>query len=157
MRELIYWDSCVFISYLEGTPGRIVVLEDIVHHIRNNPNRLLVTSAVSKVEVAFVSYERSQQQLHPDIEAQIDQMWADDEVVEIADFHELIARRARDLIRKALTDGFRMKPYDATHLATAQALGVKEFHTYDDKLDKFDTLIGIPIIRPYTEYPRLPL
>ena len=45
---------------------------------------------------------------------------------------------------------------DAIHLATARRLGVQEFHTYDEKLLKYQGDLGFPIREPIAAAPELP-
>ena len=73
------------------------------------------------------------------------------------EFYELIARDAQALIRWALEKGFSLKTADAIHIATADRLGAKEFHTYDEKLYKFSkqTPGGFEIIPPLAKTPLL--
>lgn len=150
---LIYWDSCVFISYLEKTPDRIGTLDAIIHNIRTTKDRKIVTSAISKVEVAFLPAERPHP-ADPAIEQLIDDFWNDDEIVELVEFHDLIATHARTLMRQALPDS-PLKSNDAIQVATALWLGVRELQTYDTKLLKYGNTLGIPIVEPYTEQPML--
>ena len=78
----------------------------------------------------------------------------------MVDFPAVIGNLPRSLERKAISDARRIKPLDAVHLATAQwltqnGLSIDQFHTFDDRLDKFATDVGFDICRPYTPNPRL--
>lgn len=133
-----YWDACVFIDYLEKTPGRIDDIEAVLEEVLRNPSSVIYTSALSIVEVSFLSAERNI--LDSAILAAIDRMW-NAQPFQIVEFNPIVARLARDLIRSGFSNGYRLKPYDATHLATAQWLTnnripITEFHTYDTYREK---------------------
>jgi predicted nucleic acid-binding protein len=51
--------------------------------------------------------------------------------------------------------GLSLKTNDAIHLATAEWVGASVMNTYDDRLYKFNDLIGIDIKAPVAEQPRL--
>lgn len=154
--QLIYWDSCVFLSYINADVTRIDILDAILHEIQaSNGVKKIVTSIITKVEVAFSGIEQTMDQLSFDIEQKIDALWNDDSVIGLIELHDDIAIRARDLIRKARSQSLSLRPPDAIHLASAQWLGVEEIQTYDDKLYRYSTLIGCTIREPYT--PQLPL
>jgi predicted nucleic acid-binding protein len=94
------------------------------------------------------------------VEKKIDALVSLAKMIEISRF---VARDARDLIRtvvalpagQSFPKGISLKPLDAMHLASAKRRGLKEFHTYDTGLYKFDGIFGMKIIRPVV--PELPL
>ncbi|MCH8195349.1 MAG: type II toxin-antitoxin system VapC family toxin, partial [Chloroflexi bacterium] len=51
---------------------------------------------------------------------------------------------------EGMTRGWKLKPADSVHLATAKSLGVREFHTYDKQLSKYGSVIGFEIGMPST-------
>jgi len=53
-----------------------------------------------------------------------------------------IAVLARQMLREALRRGWKLKPLDSVHLATAKWGGAREFHTYDADLFKYEEVIG---------------
>lgn len=123
-------------------------------------NIIIVTSVLSVLsvtEVAYAATEKEQQALDPEVEAAINDLFADREVVRLAEYHELIAREAAHLIRDAMVNGWSLKPIDAIHLATAKRLHVAEFHTLDGPLMKYGGPLDFPIHAPRTVRPRLPL
>lgn len=71
----------------------------------------------------------------------------------------MIALKAQQLMRAAIVNKWSLKPADAIHLATAAQLKVQEFHTYDDRLEKFSSLDGIKftIGPPISKNPQLRL
>lgn len=152
----VYWDSCVFVSYLDADPHRIDTIEQIIDDIASDNQQVIVTSQLSLVEVAFVETEKVSGVLNQDIVDRIEGLWSDHHVLEIVELNPLVARRARELIRLAITDGRRLKPADAIHLATAEWVAASEFHTYDDKLKGYADMIGMPISAPHVPQPRIP-
>lgn len=157
-RQLFYWDSDVFTAYLSREPARIATLESIVDDVENSDDKKkIVTSEIAKVEVAFAAYERTTRKLDAEYEQQLDDLWADDAVIELVEFHDQIAKLARTFIRQSIEMGVKvLKPNDAIHLATAQWIGVYEFHTYNlSDFGRVASLVKFKICEPYAEQPRL--
>ena len=50
--RFLYWDTDVFLSYLNENPDRIQTLEAILDSVSQDKQHLIVTSTISKVEVA---------------------------------------------------------------------------------------------------------
>jgi predicted nucleic acid-binding protein len=73
---LFYWDSCVFLSYINNEPGRADTVEDAWEAVEMNKSKV-ITSTVAIVEVACVNQERSSKILSPEVEELIDGIWAD--------------------------------------------------------------------------------
>ena len=60
--QLIYSDACVFLSYINETPGRMETLDALLDEVEKSDGRKrIVTSVLSKVEVAYATHERSAQ------------------------------------------------------------------------------------------------
>ena len=98
----IYWDSCVFLSYIQERPlDRMPILEALVA-LANARQIHIYTSTFSIVEVAFTEEVQAGDLLDPVVVARIDDFWADRQVVTLVEFHELIGRDARALIRNAI-------------------------------------------------------
>lgn len=154
--DYIYCDSCVFLSYFKAEAGRVQTIEQLLEEVQNNPNRKLLTSVISITEVSHVAEEKDRKKLRADFEKELDSFWADSTVLDFIEFHEPMARKARELIRRAISLGYSLKPADAIHLASAKYAGVSEFFTYDDKLFKFSNSIDFDIREPYVSQPRLP-
>lgn len=148
-RKHIYWDSGVLLSYINGEPDRLPVIDAIFAASANdNSTCKLYTLVLSQVEVAFAKTEQDENILNSDIEEKIDQLWSDTDTLSIIEFHEGIGRLARDLIRYSITQQWSLKAMDALHLATARFLNVDEIHTYDKKWYKFSDELGITIKKP---------
>lgn len=152
--RIIYWDSCVFLSHINGMPDRIQTINDVLNEVGEDANSIILTSSESIVEVAHALYEKEQKQLDTEIEAAIDAMWDDTDIVEMIDNGPHIAKIARKLIRDAIPNGWVLKSKDAVHLASAMwydkyVKPIGEFHTYDKKLFKYAPMIGVHIDYPH--------
>lgn len=158
-RRYFYWDSNVFLAFINQEPGRFDIIESLWEEITKENGSRIVTSTVTIVEVAAAAQERDQKQVDAQTEQKIDGMWQDPTVL-LVESPEAVMRIARKLIRDALPEGWRLHPKDAIHLATAMwvdrnAQSITEFHTYDDKLAKFSTMTGLAICKPNIAQPRL--
>jgi predicted nucleic acid-binding protein len=159
--EFIYWDSCVFSSYIGGIPERMSIIDELLQRIKRNRRVKILTSTYSIAEVVFASGHGQGKFISTDHYTLIDKMWQSS-FLELIDVHQMIMYKARDLVRYARLDqNNRLNIGDAIHLATAawanQSIGmVKAFHTYDN-LSHFSPLIdNIPIEEPTVEQPKFP-
>jgi len=126
----LYWDACVFLSYINRHPGRIGTLDKLMADGAKGELEIL-TSTISNVEVAYGIQEQTQKALDPAVEANIDKLWNATSFIKLVEFHALIAQRARTLMRDGIPYGWKLKPGDAIHLATASSgLEIVEFNTY---------------------------
>jgi len=127
--KVIYWDSNVFIHYIEETPTYNQILGELLRQAGRNEVEI-VTSTLSIAEVAFHAEERNRNRLDPTVEGKINNLWADRSVVHLIEFNQLIAYEARDLIRESISNGWTgLKGADAIHLAFARRLRAEEIHT----------------------------
>ena len=146
----IYWDSNVPLSYLNGVPERMPIVDELFRQARAGEIELL-TSSISRVEVAFVQSEKSAKELDQQTEEAIDALWAPPSPIKTVEFYDLLGNRARALIRQGISQGWgQLKPMDAIHLATAQQMAVAEFHTYCERLQKWTDALGFPVTEPQT-------
>ena len=130
-----YWDACCFTSYINEDRDRLPMLDAVLDEAQqSNGSIQIVTSTLSKVEVAFSVTERAKRQISPSEQERIASLWADTSVIYLVEPHELIMDDAADMVRQAMQNDLRLTPRDAIHLATAKRLSIPEFHTYDDKL-----------------------
>ena len=155
---LIYWDACVPLSYINGEPDRVPHIQGLMD-VSGKEFRF-VTSVLSIVEVAFAKVEQDAHLLDVAIEARIAKLWEPGSPIELAEVHQLVVEDAKEFMRRAVAhtpEKWSLKAADAIHLATADRLDVKEFHTYDEKLDKFKAITNkhFPIVRPVAEQPAL--
>jgi predicted nucleic acid-binding protein len=155
--EYIYWDSCVVTAFMNEEDVRAPIIDAILAKIsKSKGSTKLVTSTLSKVEMAFVVTEKATEQLSADAEKKIDNFWADSSVIELVEFHDVIAMKARSLIRAGIINGWHLKPADAIHLATAQWIGVSELQTYNLKhFERYEALLGFKVREPAIEQPPL--
>ena len=153
----VYWDSCVPLSYINGIEERVQHIDPLMR--RSGETFQIVTSVITITEVAFAKFEQDQKLLDQGIEVKIGKLWQPGAPIKLVEVYELIALRARGLMRAALEKGWSLKPADALHLATADQLKCKEFHTYDERLEKFAELTDnkFPITPPISNEPHLPL
>lgn len=157
----IYWDSCVFLSYVSKEADRIATIDDLWEEISSTPGSYIVTASLSIVEVAWGVEDGETNALDPAIIEAIDALWTDPNV-RIIESTGFLMRQARKLMRDAKPHHWSLKPADAIHLATAEWFNqqikiIDEFHTYDGRLKKFDAMIGLKISEPYVNQPSLPL
>jgi len=131
-------------------------LEAILEAIESSKNDRIVTSVVSKVEVAWVAQEKLNRALSREEEARIDAMWNNPDVIEMVDFNDEIAVMARKAMREGMARGWKLRTNDAIHLASAQWVAASELQTYDMKdFAKFSELLGLVICEPHVIQPKL--
>ncbi len=146
----VYWDSNVPLSYINGVADRVPVIDELFRQVRAGDIELL-TSSISRVEVAFARSEKEAATLDQQTEEDIDALWAPPSPIKTVEFYDLIGGKARALIRRGISQGWgQLKPMDAIHLATAQQMAVTEFHTYCDRLQKWTNALGFPVTEPQT-------
>lgn len=146
----VYWDSCCFIDYLEGSErgrqGRGVMER------AQNGELLIVTSVLTLVEVLGEKNvsEGDKQKIREAMQPQCG--------IQLVDLTRHLAESAREFVWQY---GYRNHSKDAVHLATALYVtkyqAIDEIHSFDDDLLKLDGCIGIRIVRPSLEdYPESP-
>ena len=153
----VYCDANVFLAYFNAEAGRVTTLDQLFEEVQKDNQRKIVTSVVSITEISHVAEEKARSRLDQKTYEAIEGFWGDTSLIEFVDFNELIARQARDLIRKAITLKYALRTNDAIHLISAQFVGVGECFTYDKKLHKFSSIVGYDIREPYVNSPKLPL
>lgn len=141
----VYWDANVVLSYLNGVPERVPIIEELFKQARAEEIELL-TSSVSRVEIAFVQSEKDSGELDQEAEEAIDAFWSPGSPIKTVEFYDLIAEDAKALIRQGIEQGWgSLKPMDAIHVATAQRMKVSEMHSYDDRVKRWSERLGFPI------------
>ncbi len=101
----IYWDSGIFLHYIEGTPQWMPILDALLEEASETRDLVIFTSSVSITEVAFAQVEKAGRALDPRLEAEIDALWNDRSAVKLVEYNEIIARHARTLLRRAVESG----------------------------------------------------
>jgi predicted nucleic acid-binding protein len=145
----IYFDADVFLAYFSAEKGRVDIIDELLAKSKSGQIEI-VTSTISITECAFAATEKSGGALDATIEAAMDQMWNDRDVVRMIEVSELVNRRARDLIRLGVPKGWRLKPMDALHLASAWLYEVDELYTYNQSdFKKYEAATGLKIAEPY--------
>ncbi|MBI2760462.1 MAG: PIN domain-containing protein [Chloroflexi bacterium] len=144
----IYWDACVFLSYINAIADRLPLIDALLEQGRQRfADVEILTSELSIVEVAYGLSEQLGATAAIPPPTAIDALW-NDPTIHLAEFHILIARDARQLIREAKMRDWSLQAADAIHLATASRMGAVEFHTYDDRLPKYSDIVPFSIHPP---------
>ena len=117
----------------------------------------IVTSILTKTEVAFTAMESLQRATTVEEEAKIDKIWTANRGVKIVEYNEIIALRARDIRREDMVRGWKgRRTPDIIHLATACYMQVVEMHTTEPGLHRYGSVIGFPVTNPIASQLRLP-
>ena len=138
--ELIYWDSCVYISCIEKTPDRFPILRNIQDDAEAG-KVLLVASAFVIAEVN----KFDDPTLSAAEQAERIKKFFENDYIEIRAMDRRTAELAADISR---THG--IKPGDAVHVATAILSKCSCLQTYDGeqgesrKLLAFNGKVGSP-------------
>ena len=134
----IYVDSCVHVSYLNGDVARAPHIEALYRQARAG-EVTLYTSTVALTEVAYILGQLTVDNSGEIQDRRIDRILRNGHLVKLVSFNQAIAVAARKLVRESAerrrSQGRMMeralKPLDAIHLASAQAMKVSTFLAYD--------------------------
>jgi predicted nucleic acid-binding protein len=146
-----YWDSCVFLAYLNGEPGRSDILENLLSQLEDESGRKIITSYLTDVEVAFLGREKHGGDIDPCAEAEIEAFLNRPYLVKV-EISRAVVNVARRLMRLARSQGNSLRAPDAIHLGTAvwlkeNGIPINRFLTYDD-LAKHASVTGLDIGEP---------
>ena len=87
-RKIIYWDSCVFLTYINGVDQRISTLEQLLDNSAATDGDIhIYTSELSRVEVAFATTEQQSGRPDPEVERKIDALWEGSPAITLVEFH----------------------------------------------------------------------
>jgi predicted nucleic acid-binding protein len=157
----IYWDSDVFLSYFSKHPDRFSDLQTILAEVRESQEGFkIVTSVLAKAEAAYIAEEKTAPEDYPNVEATLDEFWANTRIVELIEVSEDVATEARRLTRIAFLNGWRrLRANDAIHLGTAvwvmKHVEVIAFHTYNIRdYEKFREVVPFRIEVPRPTQPQ---
>lgn len=143
----IYWDSCCFIDYLNGTE-RGKQVRGVVEKAQNGELQI-VTSVLTLTEVLGVKNATEEEK------NKIKKAFTPACGILLVDATKHLAESARDFIWDY---GYHKHSKDAVHLATALYVtkyqAIDEIHSFDTDLLKLNGRIGIRVVRPSLEdYP----
>ena len=86
-RRRIYWDSCVWLRYINETPADKEILDILLNDSAMRlGNSHLITSLIAQTEVAFGAVEQNNQTLDADVEQKIDSLWKDRRAVTVVEY-----------------------------------------------------------------------
>lgn len=155
-QRLIYWDANCFLSYVNEDYRWLSILETLLEDA-NNGQFQIVTSILSKTEVAFTVMERLKRVLTTEEEEKIDRLWTANKGIMVVEYNELVALRARDIRRGDMMRGWTgYRTPDIIHMATACYKEVDEMHTTETGLHRYSNVLEFPVQSPYTPKQRLP-
>lgn len=147
-KERRYWDSNLFLCWLNKEQGHHDKCKGVLD-LAEKGKIEIVTSALTIAEVIYLKG-------HPKITKEksdnIINFFKQDYIILIN-----VDRQIAELARELIWENSSLKPYDATHAASAIYAKVKRIDTFDDDLIKLDNKIGTPPIRigqpdvPYNE------
>ncbi|MCW5875424.1 MAG: hypothetical protein KIS85_00960 [Anaerolineales bacterium] len=108
--------------------------------------------------MAWTAIENLNRTLSVSEEEKIDQLLGNQEVVELVDFNDAIALRARDFMRNGMqSGGKKLRTNDAIHLASADWVQAIELNTYNlSDYSFFKGQVAFQIREPVASQPKLP-
>ena len=133
------WDSCVIIGYLAGEKDVAEACEQIIGQAERGELEIVV-STLAAVEAAYLKGYGDQ-----DSEERIREFFSRNYIIP-ASIDIRVSSIARYLIRKYRTGPKKIKPPDATHLATAIQWRIPIVETKDPHLLRLDKHEGDPLI-----------
>jgi predicted nucleic acid-binding protein len=144
----LYWDSCVFLALIEGDDSaRLPIIQSLLMDAEQKKIEIF-SSHLTVAEVAYGKAEKDGRALNASTEEKINKLWHPDSPFKLVEVHFLNSFDAKSIVRDGITNSRAIKPHDAIHLATAKRLGISEFHTYDELLWRWDSVLGFRVIAP---------
>ncbi len=155
-KQNLYWDSCVFLKYINNE-SESSIIEELMRRAESNQVNIF-TSTITIAEVTHATQERNQSALDLTIENTLQNLFSP---IKLVDYSITIGFETRNFIRNMMTQSKKIKPIDGIHLTTASWIDryivrLDEFHTYDQELKSlYPNNISIKIVEPYVD--QLPL
>lgn len=145
--QIIYWDSSVFIDWLEGRiPERVALIEPVLRAAKNG-DVLIVTSAWALAEVV-----RIKGQPLSDVDEQKIIEFFEQAYIQVRPLDMRVAATSRAICRKPTDTGKMLKPKDAVHVATAMHARIGRLHTFDsDSLVPFSDMFRLRDTDPFVK------
>lgn len=135
--ERRYWDSDVFLSWLQGDKARFQDCASVIRAAEKGEVQI-VTSALTLAEVIKMKSKEPVKREHSE---KIRRFFRH-EYIAIIGVNRFIAEHARELIWEK-----GLMPKDAIHVATALKRQLRIFDTFDTELHKLDGKLGAPPLR----------
>ncbi|WP_322792908.1 type II toxin-antitoxin system VapC family toxin [Bellilinea sp.] len=157
IKQSLYWDSCVFLRYINNE-SESSIIEELMRRAESNQINIF-TSTITIAEVTHAAQERNQSALNSDVESVLQNLFGPP--IKLVDYSITIGYETRNFIRTAMTHSKKIKPIDGIHLTTASWIDryivrLDEFNTYDQELKSlYPNIIPIEIIEPHVD--QLPL
>lgn len=154
--ERLYWDADVLLAFINDEENRVEHIRALLTDAQNGEVSIF-TSILSVTEVAFAAHEKAEGALSTDADDAISELWKPNSPITRVDFHLAIAQRSRELMREAITRGWkRPKGPDAIHLATAENVEAARLHTYNlADFERWAPVIGMTVENPTSANPQM--
>lgn len=150
-----YFDSSVYLAFLNGEPGRATVVASLVEEAERG-NIALFTSTIALAEVAFIRNFGSERDIR-EYDSQIDSLLQNPRITTLVQFTPAIGVRAREFVRSEPGRRARLTVLDAIHLSSAAAATVDAFYAYDRDFQPFEAAVDFTISEPVAANPRMNL
>lgn len=152
--ERAYLDANVLLALVQNEDGRADVVQGLLEDARHGRIEV-ITSVLTVTEVVYAADEIAGENLDAEASDAIDTLWEPASPITVVDASMVTSRKARALIREAKNRGFKIKPYDAQHLAAAVLHGATRVFTYENAATRanWSDLLGIPVDEPFTTQP----
>jgi predicted nucleic acid-binding protein len=132
--ELIYWDSCAFLGWLQEEADKVDLCRGRIERAKAGEVGI-ITSALTLTEVLWT---KNAPPLTSD-KADLLRRFFRHSYIRVQNVTRSIAETAQDVVWNN-----SVKPKDAIHVATALALSVPTLETFDDHLITRSGVIGTP-------------
>lgn len=153
--NFVYWDSSVFIAWMQNEPQRAPNIEALMQEYRREEIRIAVSS-IAIAEVVFIADERlDPSRMTPENERLLEEMWHDPRIL-LIETNTWVFHQARRFLRMLRRNGIGgIKPMDAIHLATIRWLEESDLlqggalvyvATYDARWKRVAPFLKTPLV-----------